>query len=79
MKHRERFRAAWRDDPAFIAVAAQHWADDLASANRGGYDRGATQKLTYRYQGWLAGRAERERLGPPVDTECAPGGTLQAP
>jgi hypothetical protein len=42
----------------FCALAAEQWPEDFALAQRGGYDRGAGQKLTYRYQGWLLGRVD---------------------
>lgn len=49
-------RAAWRDDEAFLELAEDEWADDLARSLRGGYDGGAAQRLSYRHQGWLAAR-----------------------
>ncbi len=51
-------RALWRSDAAFVDAAARAWPEDLELANRGGYDRGAAQKLTYRHQGWLAARRD---------------------
>lgn len=52
------FSAAWRLDVAFCEAAAKCWPEDYALAQRGGYDRGAAQKLTYRYQGWRACRED---------------------
>lgn len=51
-------RAAWRDDEAFLEVAEDEWAADLTRSLGGGYDGGAAQRLTYRYQGWLAARTD---------------------
>jgi hypothetical protein len=43
-----------------VNAAAELWPEDVAAASAGGYDRGAAQKLSYRYQGW---RARLEDLG----------------
>lgn len=50
----KRPKAAWRDDAKFCAVAQRNWKQDYTLANAGGYDHGAAQRLTYRYQGWKA-------------------------
>lgn len=45
--------AAWRSDRAFILAAHKAYPEELQRASRGGYDKGASQKLTYYYRGWL--------------------------
>lgn len=56
----QRPKAAWRDDAEFCVVAVGRWRDDYYRALKAGYDGGAAQRLTYRYQGWLA-RIEEAR------------------
>ena len=46
--------AAWRSDAVFCRLAKRRWKHDYARATKGGYDGGAAQRLTYRYQGWTA-------------------------
>jgi hypothetical protein len=58
MTEKPRPRSPWRDDTAFCTIAQQAWPADWALAQRGGYDRNAAQKLLYRYQGYLAAKAE---------------------
>ena len=47
----------WEGDLAFEQVAQRMWPSDLAKAKQNlNYDKGATQRLNYRYQGWLAAK-----------------------
>ena len=50
----QRPKAAWREDEVFCEEAKRIWPEDYARAQEPGYDRGGSQKLSYRYQGWIA-------------------------
>jgi hypothetical protein len=50
----QRPRSAWRDDEQFCTFAEDLWPEDVELANQRGYDKGASSKLRYRYQGWMA-------------------------
>jgi hypothetical protein len=47
-------RSEWRDDDEFVKIAAKLWPEDMDLATRGGYDRGAVQRMRFRWQGMNA-------------------------
>lgn len=50
---RSRPRAAeWRSDLEFIEVAAPEYSEDMRLATKGGYDKGAGQRMRSRHQGY---------------------------
>jgi hypothetical protein len=57
-----RARAKWRDDEDFCEAAQAFWPEDYRRAQNPGYDRGATQNLSHRYQGWSAAILARKSL-----------------
>ncbi len=44
----------WRADGVFCRLAWVLWPRDYQLATSGGYDGGASQRLLWRWQGWLA-------------------------
>jgi hypothetical protein len=52
-----RRRSAWRDDAEFVELAKKEWPVELMWAGRK-YDKGATQRLKLRWEGWRVGRRE---------------------
>jgi hypothetical protein len=62
-------KSAWREDDSFCEMAGVFWPDDYRLATtmvdegrRLLYDRGASQRLASRYQGWCAALLARGSL-----------------
>lgn len=55
----ERRKSPWRHDAAFVAFSREHWPTDLMWAARS-YDRGATQRLKLRWEGWSLAKKEKK-------------------